>query len=393
MLNRIMFPYLAFVSLSALVMGVLNSLHRFAAPAFAPVMLNLSVIGFSFFSGAFREPAVALAVGVVVGGILQIVIQIPSLRATGWRLRWVWNLRHPGVLRVSKLMGPLIFGIGIVQINVLIDLQFATYMGEGAFASINYADRIMELVLGGYAIALSTAVLPLLSRQAAEERLGEMRTTLNFSIRLILFVTLPATAGLILLGTPIVEILFERGEFTAESTALTVNALIYFALGLSLFSLMKIIVPAYYALHDTRTPVMIAFLAMLLNLALNFVFFFVFFDRLRNGGPPLATSISALFSCIVLFVIFRNRHGALGLRSIAVSIGKFLIATVVMGVVAYAVIHIPEFYAGSFWQRATALVVSIAAATGTYFATAYLLRARELTEMGGIFSRRAARTP
>src|SRR5688572_6868020 len=197
MLNRIMFPYLAFVSLSALVMGVLNSLHRFAAPAFAPVMLNLSVIGFSFFSGAFREPAVALAVGVVVGGILQIVIQIPSLRATGWRLRWLWNLRHPGVLRVSKLMGPLIFGIGIVQINVLIDLQFATYMGEGAFASINYADRIMELVLGGYAIALSTAVLPLLSRQAAEERLGEMRTTLNFSIRLILFVTLPATAGLI----------------------------------------------------------------------------------------------------------------------------------------------------------------------------------------------------
>jgi putative peptidoglycan lipid II flippase len=385
-LTRIMFPYLALVSLSALAMGVLNSFHKFAAPAFAPVLLNLSVIGFSFFAGFFSEPAVALAIGVVVGGVLQLLIQIPSLWNAGWTFRWLWDLSHPGVRRVAKLMGPLVFGVGIVNINVLVGIWFASDMSTGAIASIQFADRIMELVLGGYAIALATAILPLLSRQAAEQRMDEMRTSLNFAVRVILFVTLPATVGLILLRVPIIEVLFEHGEFNAESTRLTEWPLMFFSIGLSAFALMKIIVPAFYALHDTRTPVLIAFAAMMLNIALNFVFF----DLLSNGAPPLATTVSAAFSTVVLIGIFWRRHGSLGVNSIVKSVSKFAVASVVMGVVCYAATWLPGFYAGSLFQRTLALAITILAAVGTYFGVAYLLRARELTEMGGVLSRRRA---
>ncbi|HET9219852.1 MAG TPA: murein biosynthesis integral membrane protein MurJ, partial [Terriglobia bacterium] len=221
MLNRIIFPYIGLVSLSALAMGVLNSFGRFAASAFAPVLLNMSIIALSFLSDFFPNPGVALSIGVVIGGILQIVIQIPSLRRTGWRLRWLWDLAHPGVRRVVALIGPRIFGIGIVQIDVLIGTQFASRMIEGSVASIGLADRVMELVLGGYVIALSTAVLPLLTRQAAANRIEDMKTTLSFSMRLVLFITLPATVGLILLRVQIIEVLFEGGEFDRQSIELT----------------------------------------------------------------------------------------------------------------------------------------------------------------------------
>lgn len=386
LLNRVLFPYLAFVSLSAVAMGILNSFHKFAAPAFAPIMLNLSVIAFSFVAGWFSEPALALAAGVVAGGILQVAIQIPSLRRVGFRFRWAWNLTHPGVRRVAKLIGPLLFGVGIVQVNVYVDTFFATYMGEGAMASINFADRIMELVLGGYAIALSTAILPSLSQQASEFDLVKMRATLNFALRLILFVTLPASVGLVLLRIPIVEVLFEHGQFDMQSTSLTAWPLLFFALGLPAFSTMKIIVPAFYALHDTRTPVAVAFAAMILNIVLNLLFF----RWLDNGGPPLATSVSAVFSSVLLVGIFRGRQGSLGIRNIAVSVAKFSAASAVMGLVAYFAIHLPGFYEGRGVQKSAALAVTILAATGTYFGMAYVLKAREIVEMGGMFSSRRA---
>src|SRR5678816_4563164 len=184
-LNRIIFPYIGLVSLSAIAMGVLNSHGRFGASAFAPVCLNISIIALSFMSDFFPNPAIALSVGVVIGGVLQILVQVPSLVRTGWRLRWLWNLSQPGVKRVAGLIGPRLFGMGIVQIDVLVGTQFASHMIEGSVASLGLADRVMELVLGGYAIALSTAVLPLLARQAAANRMEDMKGTLTFATRLI----------------------------------------------------------------------------------------------------------------------------------------------------------------------------------------------------------------
>src|SRR5262249_15377879 len=322
-LNRIMFPYIFLISLSALAMGILNSFHRFAAPAFAPVLLNLAIIAFSFLGSLFGDVTRTLAVGVVAGGFLHFGGQPPSLFQTGWRIRFKVDFSHPGVQHVTKLMVPIIFGVGIVQINILVSTQFASYLEEGSVTSLYIADRVMELVLGVYAVSVSTVILPLLSRQAALRQMDELRTTLNFATRLILFITFPATVGLILLRREIIEVLFQHGDFTSSSTALTAWALPFFALGLSAFSMMKVIVPAFYALQDTRTPVKIAFVAMFLNIGLNFLFI----RPLQNGGPALATSVSAFFNSIALLVIFYRRYGSFGVRGILQSIAKFIVAS------------------------------------------------------------------
>jgi putative peptidoglycan lipid II flippase len=381
-LNRIMFPYIFLISLSALSMGVLNSFHKFGVPAFAPVVLNLTMIGFSFMGGLFGDVTRTLAVGVVVGGILQVAIQIPALLKTGWKIRFKIDFNHPGVRRILKLMAPVVFGVGIVQVNVLVDTQFASYLAEGSVTAIHIADRVMELVLGVYAVAVSTAILPLLSRQAALRQMDELKSTLNFATRLILFITLPATVGLILLRREIIEVLFQHGDFNAASTALTAWALPFFALGLSAFAMVKVIVPAFYALEDTRTPVKIAFITMFLNIALNFLFI----RPLQNGGPALATSASAFFYSLALLVIFYRRYGAFGVRGIALSVAKFALASGALAIVTYVVVHWPGFYAGTLSQKVLALGVTIAAGSATFLGAAFLLQMRELTEFRAIRS-------
>ena len=310
-LNRIMFPYIFLVSLSALSMGILNSLQQFAMPAFGPVLLNLTVIAFSFFGGLFGDVTKALAVGVVVGGVFQLAIQIPSLLRNGWLPRLKLDLANPGVQRVARMMGPIVFSAGIVQVHMLVDSQFASYLTEGSVTSIYIADRIMELVLGSYAVAVSTAILPLLSRQAADRQIGDMKNTINFATRVILFITFPSTVGLILLRREIIEVLFQHGGFNAASTELTAWALLFFAPGLSAISLIKIAVPAFYALEDTRTPMKLAFYGLILNIVLNAVLI----GPMQNGGPALATSIAAFVNAFALLYQFRKRYGLLGFRS------------------------------------------------------------------------------
>ena len=377
LLNRIIFPYIFLICISAFSMGVLNSFHRFAAPAFAPVMLNLSVIGFSFFARSFAEPSMALAIGVVVGGILQVAVQLPSLRKSGFRFRPLWRPDNPGVRLVGKLMGPVVFGVGIVQFNVLIDTQFASFLPEGNVMAMYLADRVMELVLGGYTIALSTAILPLLSRQAAEGRIDQMKETLNFATRLILFITVPAAVGLVVLREPIIDVLFRHGDFTAASTSLTAWPLLFFALGLPVFSMVKIIVPVFYALHDTGTPVKVAFISLLVNIVLNAALI----GPLTSGGLALATVAAALFNCVVLMVIFYQRYGGFGVRGIITSTLKFCFGSLMLALMASFVIHWPGLYAGTAAQRTLALAGTIAVAAAIYFATVYLMGSREIGEL------------
>jgi len=379
-LSRIMFPYIFLISMAAIAMGILNSFQQFAAPAFAPVVLNLTMIVFSFLGGLFGDVTRTLAVGVVVGGVLQLAIQIPPLLRTGWKIRFKIDFSQPGVRHVAKLMVPIVFGVGIVQINVLVDTQFASYLQEGSVTALYIADRVMELVLGVYAVAVSTVILPLLSRQAALRQLDEMKRTLNFASRMILFITLPATVGLVILRREIIEVLFQHGDFDAASTALTAWALPFFAVGLCAFSMVKIIVPAFYALHDTRTPVKIAFFAMLINVCLNFIFL----APLQNGGPALATSLSAFFNSLSLLTIFYKRYGSFGVSAIVQSVMKFGIASIALGAVAYIVIHWPGFYAGRVVQKAAALGLTIVASVVTYFATASLLDVPELAELNAM---------
>ena len=386
LLTRIMFPYIFLISLSALAMGVLNSLHKFAAPAFAPVLLNLSVIAFSFITDLFPSPEIALAVGVVAGGVLQLVVQVPQVVRSGWRFRPRLDFRHPGVRRAAWLMAPVTVGVGVAQINFVVGSLFASFLGDGPQTALYYSERVMELVLGGYAIAIATVILPTMSRFAAEGRIEDVRATLNFSARMILFITVPATVGLIVLRVPIVEVLFQHGQFDAADTAMTAFALLFGALGLSAFAMVKIVVPAFYSLKDTKTPVKVAFGAMFLNVVFNVAFFL----PLGVGGPALATSLAGLFNAVALIVIFSRRQGALAIGAILSSLVRFLVAAVPLAFAASTIIEWPGFYFGEpLGQRIFALGATIALSAGVYFVAAYLIGCREPEEIRDVFRRRS----
>ena len=386
-LNRIIFPYIFFISLSALAMGVLNSLGRFAAPAFGSVLLNLSIIASSFLTNFFPSPVIALSVGVVVGGVAQIAIQVPHLLSSGWRYHPSFNWRHPGVQKVLALMGPVLLGVGVYQINVIVGSVFASYMVDGAVTALDISDRVMELVLGGYAIAIATVILPLMSRQADAGQIDEMKQTLNFASRIVMFITIPSTVGLILLRVPIIQVLFEHGEFDGSDTELTAWPLLFYAVGLSALAMVKIIVPAFYSMQDTRTPVKIAAVAMVLNVAFNFIFFFL--TPLQVGGPALATSLAGIFNALGLIAVFSRRQGSLDGASILSSLVRFVLASVVLGIVAVTLINRPGFYYDqSFVQQVWALFVTISASTVVYFTAAALMKCREIGELVDMFRRR-----
>ncbi len=265
-LNRIIFPCILFLGLTALGSGILNSFRQFALPAWSGVTFNLVVIVSSFAivyqpvmkwaPEAYRSPAVALAAGILVASVASLAIQLPALRKLGMSFRPDVNFQDPGVRKTGKLMAPVFFGAGVFQINFFIDTIFATSsrMPAGSITSLYVSDRVMELVLGVYAMALSTAIFPTMSHQAADGKYAEMKQTFGFALRIVSFITIPAAVGLILLRVPITQVLFQHGEFGARSTALTAHALLYYSLGLPAFAAIKLITPMYYSTHDTLTP-------------------------------------------------------------------------------------------------------------------------------------------
>jgi len=392
-LNRVIFPYLFFVALAALAMGILNCFHMFGLPAATPVFLNLAVILFSV--GAvwpyFKDPAVSLAVGVLVGGALQFLIQVPLLVQKGMRFDFGISFSHPGIQNVARLMLPRFFGIGIGQINLFVDTYFSTAskMPEGSLTALYYADRVMELVLGGYAIAVATAILPMMSHQAAAKDYESLKKTLTFSVRIVAFITIPAALGLMILREPIVRVLFQHGQFVTASTRLTARALLYYAIGLPALASVKLIVPAFYSTRDTRTPVIVAGISLMINLVLNIVFLQFFFKRVQNGGPALATAIACFFDFFALFIIFRLRYGALGTIEILRSFSKISLCAGIMGVACWLGNHYTEFAMHSrFLVQLSIFTGLIVGATALYLGLAWVFRCHELEEIYGIASRR-----
>jgi len=329
-LTRLMFPYIFFISLVALAMGVLNSLRHFAAPALAPVALNLSMI-FSVFLLVrfFQEPIVALAIGVLVGGLAQLLMQIPFLLRLGVRLKPDFHFRHPGVRQIGLLMLPAVFGAAVYQINIFVGTLLASLLPTGSVSYLYYADRIVELPLGVFAIAVGTAVLPSLSEHVADGELDALRDTLSFSLRLILFVTLPATVALVLLRVPIISVLFQRGAFDLPATLATADALLYYTLGLWAFSLIRVVVSAFYSLQDTKTPVKVAFVAFLVNVAVSVALMF----PMKHSGLALATSVSSAVNVGILYVILRKRIGPFLGTLFAGSFFRMSAAALAMGAV------------------------------------------------------------
>lgn len=394
-LNRLMFPYILFIGMAAMAMAILNCFHIFGPPAATPILLNISFIVFSVAAvwKHFSSPAAALAVGVLVGGIFQFFWQIPQLVKRGMSFKFAVSFSDPGVRRVARLMVPGFIGMGIAQINLLVDTIFANakIMPEGSLVSLYVADRVTELVLGGYAIAVATAIMPMMSHQAAAGDHEGMKKTFLFALRIVSFITIPATVGLVILREPIVQVLFQHGRFVAESTRLTARALLYYSLGLPAFAAVKLIVPAFYSTQDTRTPVRVAVLAMLANVLLNVVFLFYFFAKLKNGGPALASALAAYFNVFALFVIFRLRFGRLGTREVAASLGKIAASAGVMGFVCWGALKYSQFDSiEHFIPRLLVFIALVGSATLTYLGLAWAFRCDEISEVYGIAFHRAA---
>jgi len=340
-LTRLMFPYIFFVGLVALCMGILNVLGHFAAPAFAPVLLNISIIGsVLIIAPSLSIPAVGLAIGVLIGGVLQLALQLPVLWRKGFRLWEKAQLLHPGLKQMGTMMPPVIIGGAVYQINIVVGTILGSLLAEGSVTYLYFADRLVQFPLGVFAIAAATAVLPSLSRQAAMEDYESLKDTFGHALKLVFFISIPAMLGLIVLREPIVALLFQRGEFNDLATRLTAQALLYYSLGLWAFSAVRIVAATFFAMQDTRTPVKMAVVSILANIVLGVVLM----DPLAHGGLALATSLSSILNLGLLVHALRSKLGALGWRSIAQSFCRTLMSSVAMGGVVWAVglIILPE---------------------------------------------------
>ena len=392
-LNRIIFPYMFFVGLAALGMGILNCFNNFALPASTTVLLNFSIIAFStaMVWRHFQSPAVSLAVGVLVGGSLQFLILVPQMVRRGMRFDFGISFSHPGIRSVARVIFPRFFGLGISQINFFVDTYFAkaARMPRGSLTALYVADRVMELVLGGYAIAVATAILPMMAHQAAANNYDGLKKTLTFAVRIVAYITVPASVGLMILREPIIRVLFQHGQFVAESTRLTARPLLYYAIGLPALACVKLIVPAFYSARDTKTPVIVASISFVLNIVLNIIFLQFLFRRFQNGGPALATALATFFDFFTLFIIFRLRYGPLGMFEIFRSISKISLCSVIMG----AGCMIANYYArnalqGRFSLQLAVFTGLILGATVLYLGLTWIFHCPEVEEVYGIAMRR-----
>jgi putative peptidoglycan lipid II flippase len=378
-LTRIMMPYLLFVGLVAMCMGILNVLGHFAAPALAPTMLNVAMIGtvflFSWFSPSKTTRIVGLALGVLVGGGLQVGLQIPFLIQKGirfWRSAPLW---HPAMKQVLQLMGPAVFGAAVYQINSLVICLLGSLLPQGSITYLYFADRLVQFPLGLFATAMATAVLPTLARQATKGEWDSLRSTFSHAIRLIFFITLPSMAGLIILREPIVAILFEHGAFASQSARLTASALLYYGIGLWAFSSVRILIYTFYALKDTRTPVAAAVVAIVANIVLGVLLM----GPMKHNGLALALSLASMLHVALLCLALRKKLGALGWRRIALSTANSCLCTVAMSWCVWALSRrlIPTAGADRM-TLAFGVVVCIAAGVIVFIIAAMAVKAPEL---------------
>ena len=375
-LTRIMFPYIFFIGMVALSMGILNVLGHFAAPALAPVLLNVSIIASAFLiSPHMSNPVTGLACGVLIGGCLQLLLQIPFLIKKGFFFWEKAKIYHPGLKKIGLLMIPTIFGSAVYQINILVGTLLASLLAEGSVSYLYYADRLVQFPLGIFAIATATAVLPSLSRQAAENDLSAVKDTFSYAMRLVFFITIPSMIGLIVLREPIVALLFKRGMFDVEATRLTAYALLYYAVGLWAFSAVRIVVSTFYSLQDTRTPVRAAVISVCANILLGIILM----GPLKHGGLALSTSLASMMNLVLLVQALKVKLGALDLRNISRSAGKTVICSATMGMVVWAVAQlIVPSENGTVGRLLLGITGSIFSGIVFYAAFSFLLKSREL---------------
>ncbi|PJA21457.1 MAG: murein biosynthesis integral membrane protein MurJ [Deltaproteobacteria bacterium CG_4_10_14_0_2_um_filter_43_8] len=384
-LTRLMFPYIFLISLVALAMGVLNSLKHFAAPAASPILLNLGIIfgavGLKYF---FELPVVAVAVGVLLGGFLQLALQIPVLMKEGMFPSFNFNFRDPGLKRLLFLMGPSAFGAAVYQVNVLFVTLLASFLPTGSVSYLWYADRVSEFPLGVFAIAVATASLPTLSAFAAEKNMEAFRNVLSYSLHLTFLIAIPASVGLLLLAHPVVQLLFQRGAFTPAMTEATALALMVFALKIPFVAAVRNVVPAFYALKDTKTPVVVAMVDVIVNLLCGLFLM----KHFAHVGLSMALVISAIVNFLLLCALLRRKqiHRApINYRGLT----RICIASAAMAVVVGIMrMLLTGMFAAGKIQAMLALLLIIILAVFVYLTTTYFLHKEDFKSLIHMFGRK-----
>jgi len=384
--TRIMLPYMFFICLAAFFSAMLNSLRHFFMPAATYAALNIVMIAALFLVCPRFDPSgnariLAICWSVVLAGVIQWLMQLPLLWRCGFRPKLSFNWQDERVRRVWQLMGAAAIGMGVTQINVLLDRLIATFIGEGSPSYLYYAERLIYFPLGIFGTALGTVLLPTFSTHVVQARVDLIRQTLNHSLRQLTFMALPAAIGMLVLAKPIIQVIYERGGFSPHATDMTALALCVYAPGLVVFSLLKILIPVFYAQQDMKTPVRIGIACTCLSLALKLIFMW----PLKHAGIALATVIGAFVEVIVLFVLVHRRFGSPGWSNILNSFLKMFAAAVVMGLVAYVINNACRSFLGSYdvslqINRIVSLFAAIGLAIIAYGASAFVFRCEEINE-------------
>lgn len=420
-LTQIMFPFILLVALAAVAMGVLNTKGVFGIPASASTVFNVVSILFGlglayWLSGGgwlnsgdknalpdlpSQWAIIGMAIGTLIGGAAQFLMQIPSLLKVGFRFSPIISLTDPGVKKVISLMTPAILGTSAVQINVMINTYFVSEI-DGGQSWLNYAFRLMQFPIGLFGVAVGTAAIPVLSRLASEGKIKDFRDTVSSSMNLVFLMTLPSACGLIVLGEPIIKLIYERGKFDATATSMTAMALIGYSIGLTGYAAIKILSPAFYALNDAKTPMVIA----IASIAVNFIGSYFLREWLSHYGVTpatphgyghvgvaMATSIVALVNFFALALIMRKRIKRLNGRDILFSFLKIATASAVLSVVCYASYHYlyDRYGAPSFTLKLADAFVPIALGGAAFVIAAKLLRVSELEQAFATIRRKLAR--
>jgi putative peptidoglycan lipid II flippase len=397
-MTRIMFPFLLLVALAAQAMGVLNASNKFGVPAMASTFFNIGSVGFGVILGVWLGPLLhfsrieGMAVGVVLGGALQLCWQIPSLHSLGFRFRPAFDWSDPGLIRILRLMVPAILGNAAVQINVMVNTNFASALSDphrgldGPVSWLSYAFRFMQLPLGLFGVAMASATLPSISRSAAAGNIDEFRRTLSQSLGTVFLLTLPSSVGLAVLGRSIIGAIYQGGKFELYDTQQTAIALSYYAVGLTGYAALKVLAPAFYALGDARTPMMVSLLSIAVNYAVAFSM--VRFAGMGHAGLALSTSAVALFGFVVLFAVLRKRIGGMHGRWLATQLAKVAAAAVAMAAVIALSSHGMSSWLGvSQLARLADLAVSIPLGLGIYYAACRALGIAEVDSVIRAFIR------
>jgi len=402
LLTRIMFPFIALVSLAALIMGMLNAKIVFGMPAMASTFFNLGSIIGGVALGWWLDPhfgtkqygsgsLVGMTLGVLIGGLLQLVVQFPALRRVGFHFRPDFAWRDPGVRRILTLMGPAVIAASAVQVNVMVNGNFASHLGNGPVSWLGYAFRLMQLPIGIFGVAIGTVTLPVISRSAAMGNIPEFRSILAKGMRLAFLLTIPSTIGLIMLANPIIGLIYERRAFTPQDTQHAAEALQLYAIGLCAYAGIKVLAPAFYAIGKRNTPMLVSFLSIAVNYGLNQ--FFTFHLGWAHRGLAFSTGLVALTNFVLLYLLMHKQVQRLETRQMVATLSKLALAGAVLALVCWAGQHwlMAGWAHEGFLLRTILLLVTIAVAGGAFFAVALLLRIEELDDVAAMAKRKLGR--